>query len=75
MLWTTLSALLVLGAGLYYLSWQDARRPVTVILHDGSGEPVIYEVRKRDLGDRAFTTLDGTRVTVADSERMEVVGL
>jgi len=74
-LWSALSAALVLGAGLYYLSWQEARRPVTVILHDGSGEPVIYEVRKRDLGERAFTTLDGTRVTVGDSERMEVIGL
>lgn len=74
-LWATLSAIVTAGAALYYLGWQDAREPVTVILHSGNGEPVIYEVRKRDLGERAFTTLDGTRVTVADSERMEVIGL
>lgn len=75
LLWAVLSAVVTAGAGLYYLGWRDARQPVTVVLHGGDGEPVIYEVRKRDLGDRAFTTLDGTRVTVADSERMEVIGL
>ncbi|MGM0633623.1 MAG: hypothetical protein ACQETO_10700 [Pseudomonadota bacterium] len=73
--WLALTAGITLGTLLYYQSWQEAREPVTVILHAGDGEPVTYRVRKRDLGDRAFTTLDGTRVTVADSERMEVIGL
>lgn len=75
LLWATLVAVITTGAGLYYLAWRDARQPVTVILHSGNDEPVTYEVRKRDLGERAFTTMDGTRVTVADSERMEVIGL
>ncbi len=73
--WIALTAGITLGTLLYYQGWQNAREPVTVILHAGDGEPVTYQVRKRDLGDRAFTTLDGTRVTVADSERMEVIGL
>ncbi|MEX1197517.1 MAG: hypothetical protein WEB57_06630 [Pseudohongiellaceae bacterium] len=75
LLWITLAIIVTTGASLYYLAWRDARQPVTVILHSGNGEPVTYEVRKRDLDARAFTTLDGTRVTVADSERMEVIGL
>lgn len=75
LLWATISAVVTTGAALYYLGWRDARQPVTVILHSGDSNPVIYEVRKRDLGERAFTTLNGTRVTVADSERMEVIGL
>lgn len=74
--WLALCVLLALGATLYYSSWQDARSSVTVILHRGDAEaPVIYEVRKRDLGDRSFTTVDGTRVTVSASERMEIIGL
>lgn len=75
LLWGSLAAVFAAGAGLYYLAWQDAREPVTVILHSGNGNPVTYEVRKRDLGERSFTTLEGTEVTVADSERMEVIGL
>lgn len=75
LLWATLSAVVTVGAGLYYLGWREARQPVTVILHSGDSDPVIYRVRRHELGEGAFTTLDGTRVTVADSERMEVVGL
>lgn len=75
LLWSTLAALITAGAGLYYMAWQDARTPVTVLLHGDGDAPVVYEVRKRDLGDRSFTTVDGVQVTVADSERMEVIGL
>jgi len=68
--------MLTLGGTLYYLAWQDARKSVTVILHrDDTNRPVIYEVRKRDLGERSFTTVDGTRVSVSANERIEIIGL
>lgn len=64
------------GSYLYYLRWQDDTRLVTVILHsDGAASPVTYQVYKNQLEERAFTTVDGIRVTVASSERMEVMGL
>lgn len=69
---------LMLGSGsyLYYVRWKDEHSLVTVILHrDGEQSPVTYQVLKSDLGNRAFTTIDGVRVTVASSERMEVIGL
>ena len=69
---------LMLGGGsyLYYLRWQDDTSLVTVILHsDGAASPVTYQVYKNQLEERAFTTIDGIRVTVASSERMEVIGL
>lgn len=69
---------LMIGSGsyLYYMRWEDAHSLVTVILHrDGAQSPVTYQVLKSELGDRAFTTIDGVRVTVASSERMEVIGL
>lgn len=65
-----------LGAGLYYSRWQDDHQVLTVTLHGADGEsPVIYEVYKYQLGERSFTTVGGTRVTVASSERMEIEGL
>lgn len=70
--------ILMLGTGayLYYERWQDEHSLVTVILHrDGNQEPVRYQVPKGQLEARAFTTADGVRVTVAASERMEVIGL
>lgn len=73
--WTVLAVILAAGLGLYYLGWREARQPVTVILYGNESEPVVYEVRRSELGDRVFTTLDGRRVTVSASERMEVVGL
>lgn len=74
--WVTLSVILTVGAGLYYLSWQDARSTVTVILHrDDTQSPTIYQVEKRHLGERAFITVEGTRVTVSANERMEIMGL
>lgn len=74
--WVTLAVILGLGATLYYLSWQDARTPVTVLLHrDGTEEPVRYQVRKKDLDERSFVTVEGVRVNVSDDERMEIIGL
>lgn len=69
---------LMIGSGsyLYYVRWEDEHSLVTVILHrDGEQSPVTYQVFKSELGNRAFTTIDGVRVTVASSERMEVIGL
>lgn len=71
-----LALMLGTGAYLYYDRWQDEHSLVTVILHrDGNQSPVSYQVQKSELGERAFTTIEGVRVTVASSERMEVIGL
>jgi len=74
--WLFLALMVGSGAYLYYLRWQEDNAVVTVILHrDGTNEPVTYQVLRNQLGNRAFTTIDGVRVTVAASERMEVLGL
>ncbi|MGH8464603.1 MAG: hypothetical protein ACRER5_10685 [Pseudomonas sp.] len=74
--WLFLALIVGSGSYLYYLRWQEDNSVVTVILHrDGSNEPVTYQVLRNQLGNRAFTTVDGIRVTVAASERMEVLGL
>lgn len=65
-----------LGGTLYYFRWQDDHQIVTVTLHrDSEANPISYQVYKFQLQDRSFVTVDGTTVTVAGSERMEVQGL
>ncbi|MDX1490689.1 MAG: hypothetical protein R3332_05345 [Pseudohongiellaceae bacterium] len=69
---------LMLGTGsyLFYQRWQDDNQIITITLHREGNSPAIhYKVFKKDLDERSFTTVDGIRVTVASSERMEVSGL
>ncbi len=74
--WLFLVLMLGLGGYLYYLQWQEDNTVLQVVLHrEGGRAPITYEVRRSELDERAFTTVQGVRVTVAASERMEVLGL
>ncbi len=74
--WMFLALMLGAAATMYSLSWQDANKEVSVLLHrDGNASPVVYRVLKKHLSQRSFTTVDGTLVTVSANERMEVIGL
>jgi hypothetical protein len=74
--YTFLILMVGLGATMYYFRWQDDHNILTISLYrDNQAVPVIYDVYKYQLQDRSFITLDGTSVTVASSERMEVSGL
>lgn len=74
--WLFLALMLGTGGYLYYLQWQEDNTVVRILLHrEGNAAPVTYEVRRHQLEERAFTTVEGVRVTVAASERMEVIGL
>jgi hypothetical protein len=65
-----------IGAAVYYFRWQDEHTVLTINLHrENQAQPVSYQVYKYQLQERSFTTIDGTQVTVAGSERMEVLGL
>ena len=72
---------LMFGAAiiLYYQRWQDDHTILTVeLFRDGGAASVAYEVYKYQFdspSSRTFTTIDGTLITVAENERMEVVGL
>lgn len=72
---------LMFGAAiiLYYQRWQDDHTILTIeLFRDGGAAPVAYEVYKYQFdspSSRTFTTTDGTLITVAENERMEVIGL
>lgn len=71
-----LALMVGLGAALYYFRWQDDHSVLTVNLYrENQVEPITYQVYKYQLHDRSFITIDGTTVTVAGSERMEVTGI
>jgi len=68
--------MVVVGAALYYYRWQDDHQLITVRLYSADqADPTSYEVYKYHLAERSFTTVDGRVITVAGSDRMEVIGL
>lgn len=68
--------MVAVGAALYYYRWQDDHQLITVRLYSADqAAPVSYEVYKYQLAERSFTTVDGRVITVAGSDRMEVIGL
>jgi hypothetical protein len=70
-----LAIVMILGSGLFlYLQWQDQYRVVTVQVIDSlSGNRTEYRARRMDVRERGFMTLDGREVTVADTERIELL--
>ena len=74
--WMVLALLTASAAAVYYYSWQDDHTVLTVNLYrDNQSQPVSYQVYKYQLQTGNFVTIDGKQVTVADSERMEIIGL
>lgn len=53
--------------------WQDQRTLLEVrVMNPANGTEDIYQVYKKDLQERGFTTRNGQRIRIANSERMEV---
>lgn len=63
----------IAGVGLWLLhAWRAAGEIVTVRVFDaGSGAMTEYQAYRSDLDNRSFRTVDGRRVTLAETERME----
>jgi len=57
-----------------YLNWRDSHQVLQVRVIDArSGRVSEYRVYRGRLEERAFETLDGRQVRLAETERMEVV--
>ncbi|MBE0505796.1 MAG: hypothetical protein IBX50_03640 [Marinospirillum sp.] len=53
--------------------WQDQRTLLEVrVMNPTNGTEDIYQVYKKDLQERGFTTRNGQHIRIANSERMEV---
>jgi hypothetical protein len=70
-----LVGLALVGSGLYLLDdWRSGRQVMRVeVVNAATGAVSPYEARRRDIEGRAFRTLDGRQVRLAEVERMIVV--
>ncbi|NDY95150.1 hypothetical protein [Wenzhouxiangella limi] len=59
-------------AGVTWLRYQHANEVVRVeVVEPSSGTRSVYQVRRKDLGEREFRTVDGRQVSLASSDRVE----
>ena len=65
---------MIAGAALWMLtSWRDATEIVTVrVVNSTTGESVVYQAHRNAIDERSFRTVKGVRVTLAETERLEV---
>lgn len=69
----SLAAIMILAtAGISWMRYQEANEIVRVeVVDTRSGERTIYQVRRKELGEREFRTVDGRVVSLGASDRME----
>ena len=76
MRWAALAVVMVMilaSVAFLYVYWRDANQVVQVQVIDSlSGRVSHYQVYRGDLHEREFETVDGRRVILANTERMEV---
>lgn len=61
-------------AGVTWLRYQHANEVVRIeVVEPSSGTRAVYQVRRKDLGEREFRTIDGRQVSLASSDRVERV--
>ena len=68
-----LAALMILAtAGITWTRYQAANEIVRVeVVDTRTGDRTIYQVRRKQLGEREFTTVNGRIVSLGASDRME----
>ncbi len=66
--------LIMLVSGLIYLFyWMEQNTIVNIKVIDASGAAFNYQAHKKSIEGKEFTTLDGRRVTLGDSDRVEMI--
>lgn len=68
-----LAAIMILAtAGVTWMRYREANEIVRVeVVDTRSGDRTVYQVRRKQLGEREFTTVDGRVVSLGASDRME----
>lgn len=63
----------ILGVGVsLYAYWQEQNAILHVrVIEAGTGKESNYRAYRGDIDDREFVTIDGTRVRLAETERLE----
>ena len=59
-----------------YRDWKESQKTVQIrIVNTQTGKTAVYQALRHKVHGRMFQTTDGRRITLADVERMEMVGL
>lgn len=59
-------------AGVTWLRYQHANEVVRVeVVEPASGNRSVYQVRRKDLGEREFRTVDGRQISLGAGDRVE----
>lgn len=74
--WLALVAvgLIVIGSAIFiWKAWRDATEVLVLrVIDTQTGKVTEYQAYRSDLDGRTFRTLDGRRITLAETERLEV---
>tara|TARA_Y100001936_G_C16005079_1_gene630182 strand:+ start:476 stop:853 length:378 start_codon:yes stop_codon:yes gene_type:complete len=70
---TAIICLMIIASGIFlFLYWEDKNTIINVrVIDSGSGNVENYRVRKGDIDNNEFITVDGIKVTLAKTERLE----
>lgn len=75
--WLALVAvgLMVIGSGIFvWQAWRDASEVLVLkVIDTRSGQVTEYRAYRSDVDGRAFRTVDGRRISLAETERLEVL--
>lgn len=64
--------MLLASAFLLYEHWRDSSEVIYIRVVDaGSGRAAEYQAQRGDIAEREFTTTDGRRIVLAETERLE----
>lgn len=64
--------MLAASAFLLYENWRDGAEVIYIRVVDaGSGRAAEYRAERGAIGEREFTTVDGRRIVLAETERLE----
>ena len=74
---TAIICLMIIASGIFlFLYWEDKNTIINVrVIDSGSGNVENYRVRKGDIDNNEFITVDGIKVTLAKTERLETATL
>lgn len=67
--------LIVVSGVVYYFSWSDANTLVKLRVINASGALSEYQAYRKDIKGRAFTSIDGVQIQLADSDRLEMLSV
>jgi hypothetical protein len=68
-------ALILIGSAFFiWQTWRDASEVLVLrVVDTRSGQVTEYRAYRNDIEDRVFRTLDGRRISLAETERLEVL--